>query len=175
MDLEDLDLLVRRSTKSAFRLECRPQYLVGHEEEDFRAWREGRTLPFRTPETSQWLARIQEGTRAGYRWYRVHVLDWPLSDYARFELAGYPENQSAGEEIFLVNRGDHPDLERLREDFWMIDDTDVVRMVYDREGRFLRPERVADAAPYRWMRDVGLRSAVSLDEYLARHRPSLKA
>ena len=175
MDLDDLDRIVERSSRSAFRLESLPQYLVPHEDEDFNTWLEGKPLAPRTPENSPWLARIQESSRNGYRWYRVHVLDQPLSAYTRFELAGYLENQAAGEEIYLADRSDHPDLGQLREDFWLIDDETAVRMVYDDDGHFLRPERDDDLATYLRMRDRALDHAIPLEEYLRRHRPSLTA
>jgi hypothetical protein len=175
MDIEDLANLVDRSERSAFRLETLSQYLVPQEYDEFDQWRSGRPLALPTPETSPWLARIQSSTAHGYRWYRVHVLDRPLSDYVRYELWGYRANQAAGEQIYLAERDDHPSLARLREDFWLIDDAVAVRMIYDGEGRFLRPERADDAEPYRVMRDLALRHAVPLDEYLVRRRPRLTA
>lgn len=126
----------------------------------------------KAPETSSWWAR---GSARGYRWYRVHILDQPLSDYTRYELWGYQANQAAGEEIYLADRDAHADLQRLREDFWLIDDTIAVRMIYDDEGHFLRPERAAEPDGYREMRETALRHAVSLDTYLARRRPRLTA
>lgn len=170
MDLEELDRIISHSSRSAFRLEALPQYLVPQEDEDFTAWRAGRPLPSRTPETSPWLAKIHESVARGYRWYRVHILDHPLSDYTRFELLGYQENQAAGEEIYLADRHAHSDLESLHEDFWLVDDEIAVRMIYDEEGHFLYPERAQDPAPYREMRDTALRHAEPLDAYLARRQ-----
>ena len=132
-------------------------------------------LALPTPETSPWLARIQAAVARGYRWYRVHILDQPLSDYARYELWGYRANQAAGEEISLADRDAHVDLRQLRDDFWLIDDTIAIRMIYDDEGHFLRPERAAEPARYQEMREIALRHAESLDAYLARRRPRLTA
>lgn len=175
MDLEDLSGIVDRSQRSAFRLEVLSQYLVPQEADEFAQWRAGHPLPLPTPETSPWLARIQAAVARGYRWYRVHILDQPLSDYARYELWGYRANQAAGEEIYLADRDVHADLQQLREDFWLVDDAIAIRMIYDDEGHFLRPERAAEPAQYRTMREIALRHAESLDEYLARRRPRLTA
>jgi hypothetical protein len=175
MDIEDLARAVDRSTRSAFRLETLPQYLVPQEAEEFAAWRAGRPVPLQTPATSPWLEKIQTTTSRGYRWYRVHVIDHPLSDYLRYELYGYQANAAAGEEIYIADRRDHPDLEHLREDFWLIDDTTAVRMVYDVDGRFLRPEPVQDVTPYLLMRDTVLRHAEPLAGYLARTHLRLTA
>lgn len=175
MELDDLDALIRKSVRSAFRLETLPQYLVPQEDEEFVAWQAGRPLPPSTPETSPWLRRIQETTANGYRWYRVHILDTPLSAYSRFEIAGYVDNQAAGEEIFLVNRDVHADLAALTEDFWLVDDEIAVSMIYDEDGRFLRPEPVSDVERCRSLRDIALRHALPLDEYLDTYRPVLTA
>lgn len=175
MDLEDLSRIVDRSQRSAFRLEALPQYLVPQEADEFAQWRAGRPLTLPTPETSPWLARIQAAVARGYRWYRVHILDQPLSDYARYELWGYRANQAAGEEIYLAERDAHADLQQLREDFWLIDDTIAIRMIYDDDGHFLRPEHAAEPSRYREMREIALRHGGSLDEYLARRRPRLTA
>jgi hypothetical protein len=175
MDVEDLARLVERSERSAFRLETRPQYLVPQERDEFEQWRSGRPLPLPTPETSPWLARIQSSTARGYRWYRVHVLDDPLSDYLRYELWGYRANQTAGEEIYLAERAAHPSLGHLHEDFWLIDDNAAVRVIYDDKDRFVRLEGADDVEPYRAMRDLALHHAEPLDEYLARRQPRLTA
>ena len=175
MDVEDLARLVERSERSAFRLETRPQYLVPQERDEFDRWRSGQPLPLPTPESNPWLARIKSTTAGGYRWYRVHVLDDPLSDYLRYELWGYRANQAAGEEIYLAERAAHPSLDQLREDFWLIDDNAAVRVIYDDEGHFVRLERADDVGPYRSMHDLALRHAMPLDEYLARRRPRLTA
>jgi hypothetical protein len=122
-----------------------------------------------TPETSPWLAHVAARVTNGVRWSRVHILDHPLSDYCRYEIWGYAANQAAGEQIYLADRGAHPDLKSLREDFWLVDDAMVVRMIYDPQGRFERPELVEDVRPYIVMRDAAFRHAEPLDEYVARH------
>lgn len=66
-----------------------------------------------------------------------------------------------------MDRDAHPDLEPLREDFWLIDNATVVRMIYDAQGRFERPELVKDVRSYMVMRDTACRHAEPLDEYVA--------
>jgi hypothetical protein len=120
-----------------------------------------------TPETSPWLAHVTARVASGVRWSRVHVLDHLLSDYCQYEIWGYAANQAAGEQICLADRGAYPDLESLREDFWLVDDAMAVRMIYDVQGRFERPELVEDVQPYIVMRDTACRHAEPLDEYVA--------
>jgi hypothetical protein len=113
----------------------------------------------RTPENHEGLARIQRDAARGFRRYRVHILDQPLTDYLRFELYGYLDSVAVASEIYVVDRDTHPDLADLHEDFWLFDDEIGVRMFYDDEGNFLYPEPIDDIELDREMRDIALRHA----------------
>lgn len=172
MDLTDVAAIAARST-DLFRLEAQPTYLVEREADDFAAWRRGdRTLL--TPETNSWLAHIRDTTAVGARWSRVRILDYPLTDYAEFELHGYQANQRAGEQIYVADRAWSAELAGLREDFWVFDRT-VVGMIYDQAGHFLRAELAEDPSPFCGMRSVGLRHGVPLADYLCDREPRLLA
>lgn len=177
MDVQDLGRLVEASRHEAFRLETHPQYLVPQEAEEFAAWRAGRPMALQTPETSPWLAKIRSTTAAGYRWSRVHVVDWPLSDYIRYELWGYQANVAAGEDVRLADRRFAPVLGEMRRDLWLIDDEIAVWMDYDAEGRFLEPTlaRPAEVELARRLRAAAWAHAVPLHEYMAQVRPRLTA
>ncbi|MGH3720804.1 MAG: DUF6879 family protein [Pseudonocardiaceae bacterium] len=168
MDLDDLRLIGGNAKKSAFRLETLPQYLVPQEAERFAMWNAGKPIPPRTPGNSEMLARLQSDAARGFRRYRVHILDQPLTAYLRFELYLYIDGVAAGSEIYVVDRDDHPDLAALHEDFWLYDDEIAVRMIYDDGGHFLHPELIDDIEPYCQMRDTALRHAEPLTDYLAR-------
>ena len=177
MELKDLDGIVRASSQEAFRLETLPQYVSAAEAEEFAAWQAGRPVVLQTPDTSPWLARIASTTGSGYHWRRVHILDWPLADYTRYELWGYQANQAAGEEIRIVDRAAHPDLAALRRDFWLFDRETAVWMDYDSDGR-LQGVQLAEQAEIehcRRVRDLAWDHAEALDSYLARKRPRLTA
>ncbi|RSN05994.1 hypothetical protein DMC63_37945 [Streptomyces sp. WAC 05977] len=172
MDVTDV-AAIAATAKDLFRLEAQPTYLVEQEAEDLAAWRRGdRTLL--TPETSTWLAHIRDTTAAGARWSRVRILDYPLTDYAEFELHGYQANQRAGEQIYVADRAWSRELSNLHDDFWIFDET-VVRMIYDRDGHFLRPELAVDKARFDVMRSIGLRYSISLTDFLADREPRLIA
>ncbi|WP_328593193.1 DUF6879 family protein [Lentzea tibetensis] len=157
--------------KSRFRLETLPQYLVEAETEQFAEWKAGRR--FRRPvEESPFLTRIKNTTAQGVRWSRARILD-PLCDYSQWELWGYQENQLAGENIFVADRASSPELTDLHEDFWLVDDEVVVKMIYDDEGHFLRPELAENVAPYLAMRDRSLQHTIALNEYLTTREPHL--
>lgn len=168
MDLDDLGRIGREAKESAFRLEALPQYLVPKEAERFAMWNAGKPIPPRTPENSELLARLQRDAARGFRRYRVHILDQPLTSYLRFELYLYLDSVAVGSEIYVIERDDHSDLTDLHEDFWLYDDEIAVRMIYDDEGHFLYPELIDDIDPYREMRDTALCHSESLTDYLAR-------
>ena len=83
------------------------------------------------------MAELQQTVARGIRWYRVHVLDFPLCEYSRFEINSYRDSQAVGQETFLADRAEHAELVDMHEDFWLMDDDAMVRMVYDDVGHFL--------------------------------------
>lgn len=168
MDLGDLRRIGGAAKEPAFRLETLPQYLVPQEAELFADWKAGRLIPARTPENNELIARLQRDAKRGFRRYRVHILDQPLTAYLRFELYLYCDSVAVGSEVYVVDRDAQPDLATLHEDFWLYDDEIGVRMFYDDEGYFLYPELIDDLEPYREMRDTALRHAEPLTDYLAR-------
>lgn len=168
MDLDDLRRIGREAKKSAFRLETLPQYLVPQEAERFAMWNTGKPIPPGTPENDEPLARLQHDAARGFRRYRVHIPDQPLTTYLRFEIYLYLDAVAACSEIYVVDRDDHPELADLHEDFWLYDDEVAVRMIYDDDGHFPHPELIDDIDPYREMRDTTLRHSEPLTDYLAR-------
>jgi len=168
MDLDDLRRIGGAAKQSAFRLETLPQYLVPEEEDAFSEWKRGTLIPPRTPENSKLLAQIKRDAARGFRRYRVHILDQPLTAYLRFELYLYLDSVAVGAEVYVVDRDDHPVLADLHEDFWLFDDEIAVRMIYDDEGHFLHLELIDDIDHYREIRDITLRHSEPLHDYLER-------
>lgn len=169
MDLDGLRSIANEAKLSAFRLETLPQYLVPQEEEAFAAWQAGEPVARRTPENNELLARLQRQIAGGFRRYRVHILDQPLTPYLRFELHSYLDSIAVGAEVSVVDRRAHAELADLHEDFWIFDDEIAVRMYYDDEGHFLRPELIDEIEPYRELRDLALSRSEPVTDYLARN------
>ncbi|MFM1848440.1 MAG: hypothetical protein RL417_1914 [Pseudomonadota bacterium] len=72
---------------------------------------------------------------------RVHLVDYPLSEYLRFEIeAAYRYTEEAGERIYLLDRArcSLELQEKAGEDFWLFDDAVVMVQEYSESGRFLR-------------------------------------
>jgi len=160
---------------SAFRLETRQRYAIGGaEEERLRAFRQGRPRPERSVTTNGYLAQVARATLAGKHWSRVHIVDWPLSEYLRYELVGYVESAAVGEEILIASRDTSPELAGLREDFWLFDEGSRSEMavVLDSSdgGEFTGAREVRDAAGIEQCRQAkaaAMRHAVRLNAFLA--------
>jgi hypothetical protein len=161
-------LLFEGATRSVFRLETLQVYDAPGETERLQAFAEGRD-GWQRPAEDESLRMIRETTAQGVGWSRVHVLEEPLTDYLRFELAAYHENEAAGEAVWIANRATHPDLAVIDEDFVLIDDQAGVRFRYDHAGRRLAWERIADdhLDHYRRHRALALAHAVRLTDYHA--------
>lgn len=94
-----------------------------------------------------WLMRVRHFRQTG-RWIgRVHVIRRPLTDYLRYEFAVYRHTVEAGEDVRILDLTGQPDLGLPAQDFWLFDDTAIVRMDYDPDGTQLRRELLEDADP----------------------------
>ncbi|MGH8896136.1 MAG: DUF6879 family protein [Egibacteraceae bacterium] len=159
--------LVRGYKRSACRLEALQEYRVPQEVERLAAFLEGRPMPPR-PENSHQM--IRDLVAAGAWIGRVHIVDLPLTDYLRFELACYPDSVAVGEDIRIARRDAHPGLADLTEEFLIIDDEIVLFVRYTADGQVIGYEHSDDpddAAKYAAQRDFALAHAVPLDEFVA--------
>lgn len=172
MDDAQLAEIAERSL-GRFRLETLPTYRVDQEADDFARWQRGdRTLL--TPDTNEWLAHIRDTTAAGVHWGRVRILDYPLTPYSEFELHGYQANAAAGEHVYVADRAWSPELDYLRDDFWLFDGTPIV-MAYDADGRFVCADQPADQAHYIGLWSIAMRYSQPLDMFLSAYEPRLVA
>jgi hypothetical protein len=162
MATPDLGALFESFKSSAFRLECQPTYQVPQDVQWLRAFRAGESRP-QARDNRPWLQTVRNAKERGARMQRVRIVSEPLTEYQRFQFSwGYPENEGAGEEIFILDS----ELDGLvKLDFWLFDDELAVVLEYDEEGRFLRPVVAETLAPYRQARDMALKSSVPFREY----------
>jgi hypothetical protein len=152
--------------RTAFRLETRPAYDVTSERKEFECFLSTGSLSI--PEEDPWLTRVRR-FRATGRWIgRVHVLRRPLTDYLRYEFAVYRHTVAAGEDIRILDLATQPDPGLPSQDFWLFDDTAVVRMDYDDRGAQLGRELLegVDAALYVEWRRTALTCAQPYAEYM---------
>ena len=161
---------------TAFRLETLQAYDVPElEAARIAAFREHRQMPERSPRTNPFLRKIADSTAEGKRWSRVHVVDLPLSEYLRYELAAYRESARAGEHISITERQASPELATLHADFWLFDaDTPyavAMLMEYSPAGEYLGANVTRDRAVIlgcATARDLAARYAVPLERYLGK-------
>lgn len=171
MSQPDLLAMYRQATEEVFRLEAQQDYAVPAESAQLQAFREGRPLP-PDPHVDRSMQIIRAAVGAGTRIHRVHVVDLPLTDYLRYELAAYSENLAAGEEIRIAVRSWHPGLIALTEDFVLFDSgTDhqaMVWMRYDDQGQLTGRDYSndpADLALASSQRDMALARSILLREF----------
>lgn len=173
MNLDDLKTVFNEMNREAFRLEQLQSY-GGVPGPEWRAWKAGKPLPEITSENHPWLKRVAGHVAAGRRVYQVSIMEWPLTDYRRYELAGWPMSVAAGAEYYLVDRETHPALAGLVEDFWMYDEQRVAVMHYDEQERFLQAAEPSEPIEtYIARRDLAMKYAVPLEQWMAEHQDRL--
>jgi hypothetical protein len=157
---------------SWFRLETLQHYDVEYEREDLAAFLRGEPID---TNPGPWQATLRDHVSAGRQLARVHVLEEPLSDYVRYELAAYVPNVDAGEDVrvIAVRNGEWPE-DVPRHDFWLFDDERLWLMDYDPQGRFQATRRIDDPdalEQHRGWRDAALAQSIPLADYAA-HQPA---
>ena len=170
--------LYRDCALSAWRVETLQQYTVPGDEERQHAFHAGEALPPPRQGKLDSLALISSLHGAGRTVGRIHVVDRPLSDYVRYELAVYTENVAAGEEIRIADRSLYPELGELDGDFAIFDaeapsDAMAILFDYDDVGLIRGYRAVGDVETVDRCRDqldLAYAYSVPLDEFLAHWR-----
>lgn len=167
MTPDQFGALFERFRRSAFRLEARDEYNVPDEQEDLAAFLDGREVAPGTPENDPWLALVARATATGRTFTRVRIVGRPITSYTRFEFAGYPANVAAGEVIRVAERAWLHDADNTwaNEDFWLFDDQTVIKLRYDRQGRFLGAEPDSNLDAYLSARQRALALSVDLGKF----------
>jgi hypothetical protein len=171
MTNEEFFALFRRS---AWRLEALPAYGTAESVPAFGTWlKTGELVPLaERPAKIAWMTAVREATAQGRRLGRVRILHQPRVPFEDYELATYPENVEAGEDVRIADAAEHSDLTVLDTDFWLLDDELVLVMDYDDDGRFrdLAPTRLPSVLRMaRRRRDFAIARSVLLARYLATH------
>ncbi|HEY9353761.1 MAG TPA: hypothetical protein VIP28_10945 [Nocardioides sp.] len=170
--MADLGSAFQNLTASWFRLETLQAYDVAEEHDSFAEFL--RTGKLDSPGDVEWRAMISGHVAAGRSLRRVHVVEEPLTDYVRYEIAEYVRNHEAGEHIRLlpVAAGEWPEDLPRDTDFWLLDDgqpsESAWAMRYDGAGAFLGVDRVEDPdliETYRRWRDAAIAQSVPLNDY----------
>lgn len=166
------DYIDSRFTSVLFRLETLDLYDVPSNGGEYERYVAGEVKP--NPERSKpWMEHIRGEVARGAHTYRVHVVRSPLNDYLRFECEwGYVYNARAGEHIRILDLAEQPrPAELLDEDFWLIEDREVLRMHYDSEGRYVGAEIAPEEVLPRYLaaKDAAWSGAVDFSDYWKAH------
>ena len=104
----------------------------------------------------------------------MQLVHLPLSDYTRYELAVYPENTAAGEDVRITRRDAHPGLNDLDTDFWLFDaetaEPSVVWFRYTPGGEIVSRDYSDDPTEIqraRGQRDLALAHSLALSDFMA--------
>jgi hypothetical protein len=159
-------------TRSAFRLELLDQYTVDSDQGNVESYLAGGLAPSWAA-GSEWMDQLARESAEGKRNYRVRVLASPLNDYLRYECEwGYAYTSQAGEEIYILDTAETPRPAGLiDEDYYLLDDTRVLAMRYDGDGRLLGGEPLPESQTSRYLhcREIAITHAVPFGRYWAEH------
>ncbi|MGH3927754.1 MAG: DUF6879 family protein [Pseudonocardiaceae bacterium] len=162
---------------SLFRLEALQVYGGSGEDETLAAFRAGEPIPL-SPALRKWTQMLRQRVSSGCTVQRVHVITSPVSDYIRFELASYAPNVEAGEDVRIIptpSGGPWP-ADVPRDDFWLIDSSELWSQRYDQEGTWLGVERVTDTGQIVTAcraRDAALHHSRPWADYLRDNHPEI--
>jgi hypothetical protein len=131
------------------------------------------SLPPRSAESDPWLSLVAAHTAGGRLIERVRIVSQPLTDYTRYEFAGYRDNIAAGERVRVLPRAAlaADDQRWASDDFWIFDDELVALLSYDEEGHFLGAPQAEDTTPYLEAKQRALSIAVDFDDFVTDLEP----
>jgi len=131
---------------SAFRIEARSTYHIEKGEwEEFQKYEKG--VPIRGFANQDWLDDLVHWKESGREVVRVRVVPLILTAYLQYELEWcYPKNWLAGESIKIVKQELYNQLIKpeLDCDYWIFDETHVLKMEYSEEGRYLGEKVISE-------------------------------
>jgi hypothetical protein len=120
-----------------------------------------------------WMDVIRGEVARGAHTYRVHVVRSPLTDYLRFEFEwGYVYNAQAGEHIRILDLAEQAvPADLIDEDFWLIDDEQVLQMIYDSDHDYVGANLAPDSELEKYLKasKAAWEAAVPFEEYWQAH------
>ncbi|MFZ1250170.1 MAG: DUF6879 family protein [Candidatus Microsaccharimonas sp.] len=121
-----------------FKLEVLQDYSA-EEGESLKAWMAGdkkRSVKLLTSESLEWLDDCRQKVESGVKLIRIHIVDYPLSEYIKWEIEAYKHrNIPLGkEDVYLLNRKDISSLNLPDGDLMIFDKTNAVIGHYDESG-----------------------------------------
>ncbi|WP_084037194.1 DUF6879 family protein [Haloechinothrix halophila] len=166
LDPETFRMRLRGFERYAWRWECQPVYNFPAELEQVERFVAGEEKP--EGYNSAWLDNVRSISESGRTIGRVRAVHQPLTDYEHCQLSWVvPDSVQAGEDIRIL---DVKGLGLPEQDFWLFDDSIVVRLNFSEDGSLINIEQLEDAelSTYLEWKDTALRNAVPYADYVAR-------
>lgn len=163
---EDWEAFFDAFHRSAWRLETHPVYTMPFERETFARFLAGEKPT--NDHAMEWVEDIRRYRATGRTIGRVRLVAQPLSDYIRYEFDWwYQFSVAAGEDIRILDLTDRANPGLPDEDFWMMDETHIVQMIYRPDGTQVGRELIEDPDIEAFInyRDVALNLAVPFRQY----------
>lgn len=137
----NLDNPFESFSKSAFRLEALPQYIVENEKAAFNTFKLSGQVP--TVANTDWPKLVKHSVDSGKSIKRLRLLSDTLTPYEQYELLSYP-GLDVGEEIKINARSTYED--KYLYDFWLFDNKYITQMNYKDDGTYIdKVTRIATA------------------------------
>lgn len=130
---------------SAQRIETFPVYKVEGEWEEYERYING--IPEFDFGKNNWIQKIENVVQNNGKMERIRIVPHKINAYLRFETeTGYVPNAVAGEKILVMPQKKYEMITplELRGDFWIFDNSTVLKMNYAQNGEFLCSEIVQE-------------------------------
>jgi hypothetical protein len=168
----ELDALWGGLEREAFRLETLDNYAVPHEADVVRRYVTGEAYT-ETDFARGWADTVAAMTARGVTYHRVHIVHSPLSEYLRYECEwGYTRYAQRGERAYILDTAEVARPPEVPDyDFWLLDDTHAIRMLYEKDGAFLGAELLPASVldEHRRARDAAIAAATPFEAWWAGH------
>ena len=134
------DQLWQGMTKEWFKVEVLQDYSGEDAGESLDAWMAGdkeRSIQLMKAWTPEWANECRAKVEQGVKLTRIHVVDYPLSDYVQWEIEVYKNRNipMGGEDVYLLDRKDISGIDLPAGDLMIFDKKYVVVNEYDDNGR----------------------------------------
>lgn len=178
--MKQLQTYKSEAKKEIFRLEFFALYNVPADLEEFEKWRRGEPTAADDPNNTYWQ-EVREAHERGVDVRRVRVVDFPVSEYLRYEIDFYRGSIEAGEEILFIERVAAIECMQssvVSDDFWLFDRNTVLLWLYDADFDHVGQQEIegdTERTSYTKLRDCLIENALPMSEFMSRYPDSFSA
>lgn len=158
----DLMAYLSAAKRSLFRYEYLQDFSAV-DKEGFEEWQ--RSGSIEEAKLDEWIAFLEKKHKEGVTTQRVRRVVLPLNAYTRYELAVHRIIAQYGDDIRVVTDDAITSLAAPAFDFWLIDETIALKMLYGERGVFLGIEKQSDPEPYLRAMGALLSPSVPVDHF----------